>query len=238
MYVVDKHTTSSGESSATVARRIEGRFGLVPNFFRLTEEIPEMTERLFAFAEAAYLNNPLPSVFKERLFVQLSRFCVVRYCIARHIGFLIGLGQPAGDAKATPQSVDDVVRLLQRSLPTGRELDGRISLCDACVSPIEEFPAPDSELEQAIFALASHVFLVTEDALRSMEALKRLFGPVLSQFLFVFLTFVRAAHYWTKIHPELEFEEDLNELLRAHEALAACILKDPEAGQDPLFSDR
>ena len=50
---------------------------------------PEITEKLWGFAQAAYLDNPLPSVFKERLFVHLSRFCAVRYCIARHTGFLI-----------------------------------------------------------------------------------------------------------------------------------------------------
>ena len=56
-----------------------------------------ITEKLWGFAEAAYLDNPLPAVFKERLFVHLSRFCAVRYCIARHVGFLVGLGRPAGD---------------------------------------------------------------------------------------------------------------------------------------------
>jgi hypothetical protein len=70
-------------------------FSVLPNFFRLSPETPEMTERLWGFAQAAYLDNPLPSVFKERLFVYLSRFCAARYCIARHTGFLIGLGRLA-----------------------------------------------------------------------------------------------------------------------------------------------
>jgi hypothetical protein len=81
--------------SGSVAKR----FGVLPNFFRLSPETPEITERLWGFAQAAYLDNPHPSVFKERLFVYLSRFCVARYCIARHTGFLIGLGRPAGDRK-------------------------------------------------------------------------------------------------------------------------------------------
>jgi hypothetical protein len=45
----------------------------------------------------------LPSLFKERLFVHLSRFCEIRYCIVRHVGFLIGQGRPAGDADADPR---------------------------------------------------------------------------------------------------------------------------------------
>jgi PAS domain S-box-containing protein len=35
-------------------------------------------------------------------------------------------------------------------------------------------------------------------------------------------------------HPELELEKDVNELLRTHEALATCILNDPEAATDAI----
>ena len=38
---------------------------------------------LWLFAKAAYLDSPIPTLFKERLFVYLSRFCEVRYCITR-----------------------------------------------------------------------------------------------------------------------------------------------------------
>src|SRR5580700_4386474 len=90
-------------NSSDLQRRVNERFGVLPNFFRLSPETPEITERLWGFAQAAYLDTPLPSVFKERLFVYLSRFCAVRYCIARHTGFLIGLGRPAGDKNARPE---------------------------------------------------------------------------------------------------------------------------------------
>jgi hypothetical protein len=82
-------------SKPELNQRVEERFGVLPNFFRLASETPEIIEKLWGFAQAAYLDNPLPSVFKERLFVHLSRFCAVRYCIARHVGFLVGLGRPA-----------------------------------------------------------------------------------------------------------------------------------------------
>ena len=72
---------------------IENRFGLLPNFFRLAQD-PQILINLWGFARFAYLDNPLPSLFKERLFVYVSRFCEVRYCIARHVGFLVGLDDP------------------------------------------------------------------------------------------------------------------------------------------------
>ena len=90
------------------------RFGVLPNFFRLTTDDPKITENLWGFAQFAYLDNPLPSLLKERLFVYLSLFCEVRYCIARHLGFLVGLGRPAGDPQCLPQSVDEVLPLLRR----------------------------------------------------------------------------------------------------------------------------
>src|SRR4029077_11389399 len=62
--------------------------------------------------------------------------------------------------------------------------------------------------------------------------LERLFGAVRLQYLLLFLAFVRAAHYWTKVHPEIEYEDDIKHLLATHEALANCILSDPEASVD------
>jgi PAS domain S-box-containing protein len=43
---------------------------------------------------------------------------------------------------------------------------------------------------------------------------------------------VRAAHYWTKLHPELKFEADITTLLETHEALADCVINDPVAVSD------
>ena len=106
----------SATTGSDLQRRVNDRFGVLSNFFMLSPETPEITEKLWGFAEAAYLNNPLPSVFKERLFVYLSRFCAARYCIARHTGFLIGLGRPSGDKNARTESVSDVVKLLRKSL--------------------------------------------------------------------------------------------------------------------------
>ena len=237
----DNSAASTGRAKEELRKRVEGRFGLLPNFFRLAPETPEITEKMWGFAQAAYLDNPLPSLFKERLFVHLSRFCAVRYCIARHVGFLIGLGRPSGDSQARVHRVEEVVRLLQRRLPRGRELELRLSLCANIPSPLVEMPFADSQVEDALFAFASHVFLQTADADVCLDVLGRLLGPIRFQYLILFLTFVRAAHYWTKVHPELELEEDIKNLLATHEALAACILNDPEAisGQDqPITSGR
>src|SRR5215469_16456273 len=179
-----------GSAPPTVSTGVEGsvkdRFGVLPNFFRLTPTNPEITENLWGFAQFAYLDNPLPSLFKERLFVYLSRFCEVRYCIARHVGFLVGLGRPSGDAQTPFQTAEQVVGLLQRPLARAEKLASVFSLCTTREKPLRDLPQADSEMENAIFALASHVFLQTADAKPCLDALKALFGER-SQHLILFL---------------------------------------------------
>jgi PAS domain S-box-containing protein len=213
---------------------VRNRFGVLPNFFQLGPETPEITGQLWGFAQAAYLDNPLPSVFKERLFVHLSRFCAVRYCIARHTGFLVGLGRPSGDAHVRPQTVDDVVRLLRRPFPNSEELIRCLEQCESITKPLDALPVSDSEMERSIFAFATHVFLQTGEADVSLKALAKLVGAVRLQYLLMFLAFIKIAHYWTRVHPELTLEADVKRLLERNEPLADCIFNDPEARFDCL----
>jgi PAS domain S-box-containing protein len=210
--------------------KVRQRFGVVPNFFRLTPENPEVTANLWGFASFGYLDNPLPSLFKERLFVWLSRFCEVRYCIARHVGFLVGLGRVAGDPDCPPQSVDEILRLLRRPVPLAASLGTCIEQCSSLGAPVSDIPPPDSELEWAMFGCATHLFLRTPAEAASMDALRRALGPARMENLLLLLTFIRTAHFWTELHPELDFEEDIRDLLATHEDLGQCLLDDPASG--------
>jgi C4-dicarboxylate-specific signal transduction histidine kinase len=44
----------------------------------------------------------------------------------------------------------------------------------------------------------------------------------------VLLTFIRMAHYWTVVHPDLDLEDDVRPLLDQHEELTRLLLEDPE----------
>jgi hypothetical protein len=100
---------------------VTSRFGLVPNFFASAPDAPEIIERLWEFAKAGYLDNPIPSLFKERLFVYLSRFCEVRYCIVRHCAFLVGRGHSSGDPGVEVQTVEQAIKLLKTAPPWDRD---------------------------------------------------------------------------------------------------------------------
>jgi len=190
------------ERLATIALAILGpfhrdvirRFGLVPNFFMSAPEAPEIVEKLWDFAKSAYLDNPIPSLFKERLFVFLSRFCQVRYCIVRHCGFLVGYGHSSGDATAPPQSVEQVLGLLRTAPPWRRELHPIYERLVAFKTPTD-WPDPGSEIEDCVFAAAALIFVEPGKSTRARDALRQALGGKRLEYLMALLAFIRAAHF-------------------------------------------
>jgi hypothetical protein len=65
---------------------------------------------------------------------------------------------------------------------------------------------------------------------RAKRALRTALGGEKFELLIGLLTFIRSAHYWTLMHPELVLEDDLNELLRQHEALAQLLSENADVG--------
>ena len=209
---------------------VASRFGLVPNFFMSARDAPEIVEKLWDFAKAAYLDNPMPSVFKERLFVFLSRFCPVRYCIVRHCGFLLGRSHSSGDPAASAQTIDQVVNLLRCPSPWRRQLEPVYAGLEALRNPID-WPEPGSDMEDWIFAAAAVTFVEPLQSDRPRELLRNALGGKRLEYLLALLAFIRTAHYWTVVHPGLEIEDDVRELMSSHKELAALLLQDPDTGQ-------
>jgi signal transduction histidine kinase len=221
--------SSSGHSTA-FQQAVFDRFGLVPNFFQSAAEAPETVERLWDLATGLYLDNPIPSLFKERLFVYLSRFCEVRYCITRHCGFLIGRGHASGDVLVQAESVTQLIRLLKKPTPWQRDLNAVLRTLESISTPID-WPEPETDLEDCLFATATVVFVEPGRSDRERAALRNAVGGQRFERLMGLLTFIRAAHYWTVIHPDLGFEDDVREMLEQHEELARLLRNDPEAAR-------
>jgi PAS domain-containing protein len=207
---------------------VRSRFGVLPNFFCTAGSAPGLMEELWGFAKSAYLDSPLPSLFKERLFVQLSRFCSIRYCIVRHVGFLVGEGYPAGDAFAPPESIEQAIALLSRPVPDGKRLENSLVLLEKLASPVA-IPEPEADLEGALFDALTILFVRPRGAERARLAITHALGEPAFEILTAFLAFVRTAHYWTETHPTLGYESDMVALLRSHPALARLMLESSEA---------
>jgi signal transduction histidine kinase len=231
-------TPVSAEETARDAfrREVASRFGIVPNFFRSAPAAPELIEQLWGYANAAYLDNPMPPLFKERLFVWLSRFCAVRYCIVRHVGFLLGgeHGHASGDPSAAPQSIDEVVRLLRRPTPWHRDMADVYRRLEAVPPGAAAWPESDSETEDDLFACAAILFSSPGQGEPARHAIAHAVGRRSFELLSGFLAFIRTAHYWTVLHPEIETEEDMQLLMRGHAELASLLLEDSEADRSDI----
>jgi signal transduction histidine kinase/ActR/RegA family two-component response regulator len=208
---------------------VTGRFGILPNFFRSAHAAPELIQQLWSFAKAGYLDNPIPALFKERLFVTLSRLCPVRYCVVRHVGFLLGRGRPAGEAGVPAHSITDVIRLLKRPTPWQRDMPSVYAGLKGLAEPLASWPEPRSEMEDLIFACAAVIFTEPARGEAARLALLKALGPRQFEYLIGCLAFIRTAHYWTMLHPEIETEEDMRILMRDHADLALLLMEDPEA---------
>jgi PAS domain S-box-containing protein len=223
-------TMPNGPIAARAAfeREVSGRFGVMPNFFCSASAAPGLIEELWAFARSAYIDNPLPSLFKERLFVHLSRFCEARYCIVRHVGFLIGEGRPAGDPKVRPETIEQVIELLRRPVPDANELAGVFARLESH-GELSDIPAPGTRAEYDLFDALTVMFLEPRKWERAGEAVRRAVGDGKFEILTAFLAFVRTAHYWTETHPRLAIEPDMLAVLEKHDRLARLLFDPSEA---------
>ena len=216
--------------STPFQREVMSRFGLLPNFFSSAPDAPEMVEKLWEFAKSAYIENPIPSLFKERLFVYLSRFCEVRYCITRHCAFLVGYGHAAGDTTAPAQSLADAIKLLTKPTPWQRTNEDWLRALES--SPAgSDWPEPDTDFEDQLIAAAAFAFVEGRRSDRARHALRHALGGRRYEHLLGLVAFIRTAHYWTVLHPDLAPEEDIQPLLEANTELARLLLDDAEASR-------
>lgn len=212
----------------TLREQVAERLGVLPNFFCTAACAPGLIDRLWDFARSAYFDSPLPSLFKERLFVHLSRFCEVRYCIVRHVGFLVGNGYPAGDRNCPPQSVEQVASMLKRAVPNEAEFAQAMQRIHGG-QPASEMPTAGTQREADLFDALTLIFLEPRRSTPVRQAVGRAFGEANLEMLTAFLAFVRTAHFWTETHPELEIEPDMLALMQEHGELEHLLLDQSDA---------
>ncbi|WP_342648547.1 PAS domain-containing protein [Mucilaginibacter sp. CSA2-8R] len=218
----------SGEPSGTwlavdACRREAGMcFGVIPNLFNPAWSAPGAMAALWAYARTAYINNPLPAVTKERIFVYLSRMAPASYSLARHVGFLTGRGKPAGNATVQPQSVSDVIALLQLPLPNQQSAEEALQRFQQ-YAPLSKLPEPGSPLETDMLLLLGNIYLLPQHAHRVRESLKQSLTDTDIQWITALLSYIHAEHCHAAAQNELYFEPDLQELFEQEPALGQLI---------------
>lgn len=222
-------------TSNQIKAEIEERFGFFPPFFAPALEIAELLENLWQQTLSAYVNNPLPALFKEKLFAHLSRHCAVPYCIVCHSCALRPLGMTAGE----------VLTLISHPGPIGEtEAEELLRVLSAEPAPLTVWPAPHSPLEDHVLRCSELIFLNSSAASRCRSELRRLLGQVNFAHLTAFLGYVRTCFTWVEAHPELSYEADR----RAQEYLEPLLRDEPRLAdffrdyaslvrQEPLRAD-
>jgi len=99
-----------------------------------------------------------------------------------------------------------------------------------------DWPEPDSDTEDCLFATAAVVFVEPARSERARDALRHALGGRRFEYLLALLAFIRAAHFWTMVHPGLEIEDDMRELMNEHKELAALLLQDPDVAETTSLS--
>ncbi len=204
----------AGRTSAQIKTEIERLFGIFPSFFHPVLDTPETLESLLQQALTSYVNNPLPAVFKEKLFARLSRHCATPYCLVTHSCMMRFLGQSAGE----------IARVLESPTPaTEADLEEPLHMLAAATAPMPVWPEPGSRQEEALLLCAEISFLNSKGAVTCRAELRRLLGPVNHAHLMRFLSFVKLAHLWIEAYPEISYQEDE----RTMELLASLVRDEP-----------
>ncbi len=206
-------------TSELITAEIEGRFGFFPSLFAPALPTPDVLEVLWRQTVAAYLDNPLPSMFKERLFAYLSRLRSSSYCVVTHSCELRALG-------ATGEDVFDLLEPL-----LGDDPSSAAHLLGSGAPP-DRWPAAGSYEETRLVTLAAHAFMRDEVAQPCLDELRRLLGPGDLGRLMLLLGHIDSTHAWVHAHPEISCDED-DRVLRHR---AALLREEPRLGE--LFDAR
>jgi PAS domain S-box-containing protein len=205
-------------TSEQTKAEIEERFGFFPPFFTPALETPEILELLWRQTLSAYVNNPLPVLFKEKLFAYLSRYCAVPYCIICHSCALRPLGMTAAEVLALLTEPGPAIEM---------EISKHRDLIAAQPSPLDQWPVPGSALDESLMACSIFSFLNPAQAEDCRAQLRRLLGEEKCAYLMVFLGYVKTCHLWVEAHPELAYEADK----RAQENLGYLLAEEPRLAE-------
>ncbi|MDX6717808.1 MAG: hypothetical protein QOJ63_62, partial [Solirubrobacteraceae bacterium] len=188
-------------TSALTTAEIEGRCGFFPSFYAPALPTPGMLEQLWRQTLTAYLDNPLPAVFKEQLFAYLSRLRSCAYCVVCHSCELRELG-------LSSREIFDLLEPLLGSAPSSAaHLIGG-------AEPLAQWPLAGSQEEARIIGLAAHAFMKDEVAEPCLAELRRLLGQSDYTRLVILLSHIGGCHDWVQAHPEIAYQDD--ELVLRH----------------------
>ncbi len=186
--------------TAHLKRDIIRKLGFFPSFFAPALPTPQILNNLYQQTVLGYLNNPLPAIFKEKLFVNLSRFFEIGYLVICHSCTLRSLGITADEIS----SLDDFVipkreADLQADFQTLEQQIGRYN---------RNTWHQNSQLENITLRLAALIFIHPYEAKGCRVKLQQFLGITNYNHLIILLNYIKLCHHWIISHPEISYEQD------------------------------
>jgi signal transduction histidine kinase len=147
---------------------------------------------------SAYINNPLPVLFKEKLFVILSRYFGISYLSICHSCTLQSLGLNA----------KEILALGEIGYPqTETDLEADLQLLDSQWQ-ISKNWQQQPQLEISLLRCCSFIFLYPCQATNCSAKLQELLGTFFYNYLIIFLGYIKLCHQWVSNHPEISHQQD------------------------------
>ncbi len=146
----------------------------------------------------AYVNNPFPPKFKEKLFVSLSRyygmgyFSICHSCTLRSLQVTIAeilelanLGYPQSEIE-----VGSDIQTLTNQWQSGKSLQHNL------------------KLEASLLRCSSLIFIHPDHTTNLATALKEILGTVYYHYLIVLLGYIKLCHQWLRSNQQISHQQD------------------------------
>jgi PAS domain S-box-containing protein len=185
-------------TSTEIEKEIESQFGFFPPLFVPAKSAPQVLESFWQQTKIAYCNNPLPNLYKEKLFVCLSRHCSLPYFVVCHSCTLHSLGV----------KTEEIYNLLTKAKPeTEKDLELDFDNLALINIPPSSW-GTTGNLEQSLLRCGMLLFDYPDRGSQCRVKLRQFLGSLMYNHLINFLGYIRFCHQWLENNPEISYEDD------------------------------
>ena len=195
---MSNHRLMNQEKSYLKKTAIARQLGYFPAFLLPAINSSLILGNLMQQTLSAYVNNPLPDIFKEKLFVYLSRYFGVSYFTICHSCTLKSLGMSAAE----------ILALETIAYPhTSAEITADLEVIQQENCDRHNWQHNPS-LESSLLRCACLIFIEPSQATDCIEILKQKLGNVCYHYLVLLLGYIKFCHQWVMGNPEISYQQD------------------------------
>ncbi len=181
----------------SILQEIQAHFGFIPPFLAFAQQTPLVLMQLWQQTQTGYIQNPLPALFKEKVFLYLSYCHQMPYDLRSHCITLAKLGMQE----------EEILQLLQAPHTETAVVEKHLEHLQGQPDAASEWPAQEHAFEMALFTCSIHFFMKKAHAQPCQQQLQRTLGEYY-MYILALLSYIHTCHYWTTTCAELLAEQD------------------------------